>query len=184
MLRLITLVSLAFGVCAPVEAGPGPRIAPATPSRLSAVVERVSDGDTLRVTLGGESSRVRLIGLDTPESSDNERARRQSVKGGRSVSAVLADGQRALRFVTSLVKEGDRVDLELDRERRDRYGRLLAYVYLPDGSMLNERILAEGFAYPYTHPPNLKHAARFQRAFREARERQRGLWAERRGGRS
>jgi len=73
-------------------------------------------------------------------------------------------------------KGRDRVGIELDVQARDKYGRLLAYVYLPNGKMLNEEIVKAGYANLMTIPPNVKHQETFLRAYREARENKRGLW--------
>ncbi len=63
-----------------------------------------------------------------------------------------------------------------DVEKRDQYGRILAYVYLQDGRMLNEEIVKSGYANVMTIPPNVKHEDRFRKVYREARENRRGLW--------
>ena len=85
-------------------------------------------------------------------------------------------GKQATTFVRTLVKPGDPVGIELDVQARDKYGRLLAYVYLPNGKMLNEEIVKAGYANIMTVPPNVKHQETFLRAYREARENKRGLW--------
>ncbi len=74
----------------------------------------------------------------------------------------------------TLVDPGDSVSLEFDVERRDRYRRLLAYVYLKDGRMLNEEIVKAGYANLLTIPP--QYQERFLKAYREARENRRGFW--------
>jgi len=138
------------------------------------VVERVIDGDTFRCS----GNTVRLIGVDTPESSFNRRVFRQKEFG--SPREVLRSGAHAKAFVGRLIPPGTRVKLEFDLERRDRYGRLLAYVWLPDGRMLNEVVLREGYANLLTIPPNVKYTERFRRAYRYAVENRRGLWKGRR----
>lgn len=123
------------------------------------VVERVVDGDTF-VLANGE--RVRLIGVDTPE----------SVKPGEEPEPY---GKEAGQYTKKML-EGKKVRLELDVSERDRYGRLLAYVYLEDGTFFNELLLSEGYARVLTVPPNVKYAERFLAAERAAREAGRGLW--------
>jgi micrococcal nuclease len=126
--------------------------------REPATVVRITDGDTIRVELpGGEEERVRYIGIDTPE-----------VRGEDECF-----GERATRANARMV--GDRVELEYDVERRDRYGRLLAYVHA-DGRMVNAELVRRGFATVLTVPPNVRHAGRFLRLAREARRERRGLW--------
>ncbi|RME11542.1 MAG: thermonuclease, partial [Aquificota bacterium] len=72
--------------------------------------------------------------------------------------------------------KGETVYLEFDVQKTDRYGRLLAYVWLSDGRMLNEVLVKEGYAMVYTIPPNVKYQERFLQAQRYARENRKGLW--------
>ena len=137
------------------------------------VVEKVFDGDTFRA-VGGE--KVRLLGIDTPEAHDNAKLFRDAARNGQDAEEIKRMGRKAWRFVEPMIL-GKKVRLEFDVERRDKYGRLLAYVYLEDGTFLNQLIIASGYAYPLTIPPNVAHAAEFKRLFKEARETQRGLWA-------
>jgi micrococcal nuclease len=123
-------------------------------------VTKVVDGDTFDISPSVEGrSRVRLIGMDTPE-----------VHFG-----TQPYGPEASAFAKREL-EGEEVRLELDVQKIDPYGRLLAYVYLPDGQMFNETLLREGYAQVATFPPNVKYQERFLEAQREAREANRGLW--------
>ena len=125
-------------------------------------VSRVVDGDTVEVTPAVDGhTEVRFIGVDTPETS-------------HPTYGEQPYGQRAKEFTVSRL-EGEQVALELDVERVDPYGRLLVYVWLPDGKMFNELLLKEGYAQMATFPPNVKDVERFQDAQREAREEGRGL---------
>jgi micrococcal nuclease len=124
------------------------------------VVLRVVDGDTL--ILDGQE-RVRLIGVDTPESVDPRRP-------------VEAFGKEAAAF-TRRMAEGKRVRLAYDQQRTDRYGRTLAYVYLEDGTFLNAEIIRQGYGHAYTRFP-FPYAEEFLQYEREARAARRGLWAE------
>ena len=123
-------------------------------------VTRVVDGDTIDISPSVDGrSRVRLVGMDTPE-----------VHFG-----TQPYGPEASAFAKREV-EGEEVGLELVVQKIDPYGRLLAYVYLPDGRIFNETLLEEGYAQVATFPPNVKHVDRFLKAQREAREANRGLW--------
>ncbi len=82
------------------------------------------------------------------------------------MKTVTLMGEKSTRFVRALVKPGDRVRMEFDVEKRDRYGRLLAYVYLSNGKMLNEEIVRAGYASLLTYPPNVKYEQRFLKAYR------------------
>lgn len=130
-----------------------------------AVVERVVDGDTVKVRLsGGRSDTVRLIGVDTPE----------TVKPRAPVECF---GKEASAF-TKRELDGERVRLVSDAEARDRFGRLLAYVYRrSDDRFVNLAIVREGYAQPLSIPPNVRFAERFVDAAAEAREAGRGLWS-------
>ena len=85
-------------------------------------------------------------------------------------------GKRATEYVESLVKPGDLITIEFDAQQRDRYGRLLGYVYFSNGKMLNEEIVRAGYANVMTIPPNVKYQDRFLRAYKEARKNKKGLW--------
>jgi Micrococcal nuclease (thermonuclease) homologs len=117
-----------------------------------AVVTRVIDGDTIEIA-GGH--RVRYIGIDTPE---------------RGEPYYL----EALKANRNLV-EGKMVRLEKDVEDKDKYGRLLRYVYV-DGMMVNAELVRAGYAYSYSYAPNLRYQVCFLQLEREARGQGRGLW--------
>jgi micrococcal nuclease len=142
----------------------------------SVKVVSVTDGDTLRVTYKEKEERIRLIGTDALENRENERAIRESEGTGNDIDPITRMGKKATRYVEELVRTGDQVSIEFDVEKRDRYGRLLGYVYLSDGRMLNEETLKAGYANLLTHPPNVRFKDRFLEAYREARERKKGLW--------
>jgi micrococcal nuclease len=122
-----------------------------------ATVVSVTDGDTVRLSGLG---RVRLIGIDTPE-----------VFGESECY-----GRRASELVRRLLAPGTAVRYRVGTEERDRYGRLLAYVWLPDGHFLNRVLVERGYALPLTVPPNVEHAELFRAAARRARRLGRGLW--------
>jgi micrococcal nuclease len=133
-------------------------------------VRRVIDGDTVELS-GGQL--VRYLGIDTPET------RRRS--GGRWVHDPEPFGEQATEANRRLV-ERKTVRLEYDVQTRDRFDRLLAYVYAPkEGSgggevFVNEELLRQGYAQPMTIPPNVKRAERFRAVSEEARATGRGLW--------
>jgi micrococcal nuclease len=130
----------------------------------TARVVHVVDGDTIRVLLGDRQERVRYIGVDTPE----------SVKEDTPVQCFAG---RAAAENARLVA-GREVRLVPDVETRDRFGRLLAYVYrTQDGTMVNEALVRGGFAKPLTIAPNVRFAERFRRAAHVARRTGRGLWS-------
>jgi micrococcal nuclease len=127
-------------------------------------VERVVDGDTVVVRVDGRDERVRYIGMDTPE----------SVKPGTPVQCFAEAAAAANRRLVG----GRSVRLVPDAEARDRYGRLLAYVYRePDGLFVNAELVRRGYARLLTIPPNVAHAGQMRRLARRARAAGRGLWS-------
>ncbi len=128
------------------------------------VVTHLVDGDTLDVEIGGTEERVRLIGVDTPESVAPERP-------------VQCYGAEASAFLESLVPEGTEVRLERDVEPRDQFGRLLAYVYRADDDLLvNLELVAQGYADAVTYGDNEALYPTLVAAEAEARDAGRGLW--------
>ena len=123
----------------------------------SARVTKHTDGDTLWLSGIGK---VRLIGIDTPE-----------VYG-----EAECYGREASAFVERTVPLGSEVRYRLGVDERDRYGRALAYVWLPDGRFLNRLLVTRGYAQPLTVPPNVEYQGVFVRVARRAREAGRGLW--------
>ncbi len=139
-------------------------------------VARIVDGDTIVVYYQGKYEKVRLIGIDTPESRNNYKTRRDSRRSGIAIKEIIRQGRAATRFVKSVVKKGDFVKIEFDVRLRDRYKRLLAYVYLMDGKMLNEVIIRSGYASVMTYPPTVRYTDRFVKGYRYAREKKLGLF--------
>jgi micrococcal nuclease len=139
-----------------------PRLFAGEPARSEwAYVIRAVDGDTIEARVGGEVEDIRYIGIDTPE----------TVKPGTPVQCF---GPRAHRFNARLVGRR-RVRLVFDAERRDVYGRLLAYVYL-GRRFVNAELARRGLARTLTIPPNDRFAARFARLQSAAARGGRGLW--------
>ena len=137
----------------------------------------VIDGDTIKIELGGRRESVRLIGIDAPESKANKKAKKDVARSRQDLKTMLSLGKAATAYVKSIVKPGDWVTLEQDVGPRDRYRRILAYVYLRSGEMLNEKVIAAGYASVMTIPPNIRYQDRFLHAYRSAREGRLGLWA-------
>ena len=126
-------------------------------------VSRVIDGDTIVVD-GDE--RVRLIGIDTPETKDPRKP-------------VQCFGEAASAYTASLIPPGTSVRLVYDVERNDRYQRTLAYVYrVEDDAFLNAALVRDGYAVTATYPPNVAHADEFAALASEARTAGRGLWGQ------
>lgn len=143
---------------------------PGTPSTTTAplvpnaTVLRVVDGDTIVASIDGTEERVRLIGIDTPETKKPD-------------TPVQCFGPEASDFTKSLLPKGTPVLLVRDIEARDKYDRLLAYVYRTrDGLFVNLDIMRQGFARLLTIPPNVAHVDEFVAAAKAARKENLGLW--------
>jgi len=135
--------------------------APSIPNTAEkALVSRVIDGDTIQLDDG---RKVRLIGVDTPETVHPQKE-------------VEYYGKEASDFTKSIL-EGKEVYLEYDIQPTDKYGRTLAYVWLSDGTLFNELLVLKGFAQVATFPPNVKYVERFTAAQKQAMEANTGLWA-------
>ena len=131
------------------------------PAPVEGTVVRVVDGDTIHVRIGARVEKVRYIGVNTPEVHHPTKGEEP---GGREAAEVNR------RLV-----EGQAVRLELDVQERDRYGRLLAYVWIGD-LMINAELVRLGYAQVMTVPPNVRYQEVFLKLQREAREAGRGLW--------
>ena len=163
MRRLVTVCCLVLVGCS----GAGDNATSTSSGALTAnaTLVGVVDGDTIDVTVDGAEERVRLIGIDTPETKKPD-------------SPVECFGPEAAAFTESLLPDGTRLHLERDVEARDQYGRLLAYVFVADsGLFVNLEIVRHGLANTLTIPPNVAHAADFVAAARAAEASNLGLWA-------
>lgn len=127
-------------------------------------VSKVVDGDTFwLINARGEEEKIRLIGVDSPEARNTGRVKKEYF------------GAESSAFAKRMLN-GKRVRLEYDAQRKDRYQRTLAYVYLEDGTFFNALLVREGYATVATFPPNVKYEKLFIRLQREARSKRKGLW--------
>jgi micrococcal nuclease len=129
-------------------------------------IKKYIDGDTFWVhNPNGKDFKVRLIGINAPE----PRAYFDKVEE--------PFGKEASIHIKMLLKDSI-VRLEFDVDSLDQYGRTLAYVFLEDSTFINAKMIEDGYAQIATYPPNIKYVELYQRLEREARENERGLWAE------
>ena len=129
---------------------------------IPALITRIVDGDTFDAIIDGKEERVRLILVDTPE----------TVHPSKPVEPF---GPEASEFAKQML-EGKEVHLELDVSERDRYGRVLAYVWIGD-RMFNEMLLEKGLARVAVFPPNVKYVDRFRQIEKEAQRKGIGIWS-------
>lgn len=142
------------------------------------IVLRVIDGDTFKMSDG---EKVRLIGIDTPEKYESSKLDRESERTGRDKSVIKKLGEEATEYVRNLA-EGKKVRLVREKHGydKDKYGRLLRYVYLEDGTFLNAKIIRDGYANVY-NSSEISKLDEFRELERSARENKRGLWGEAEG---
>jgi micrococcal nuclease len=171
MFWVISWVALIASSCSPATAPAANEVALGAPGDVVAAnttIVRVIDGDTVAVSLedaDGNDEHVRLIGIDTPETT----------KPGTPVECF---GKEASARLHELLPDATPVRIERDAEERDRYGRLLAYVHrASDGLFVNEAMVADGYAAALTISPNVAHAPELGAAATEARRQHKGLWA-------
>lgn len=134
------------------------------PGTLKVKVSAVVDGDTFKAVINGKEETIRLIGVDTPE----------TVHPSKPVQPY---GPEASAYTKKRLT-GQTVTLEFDVQQRDKYGRLLAYVWLGKNKveMFNQTLVKEGYAQVATFPPNVKYTDSFVKLQQQARENQKGLW--------
>lgn len=130
-------------------------------------VIRVVDGDTYILDIDGEETRVRLIGVDTPESVAPSSYHKENTEEGAEISEIVKD----------YIKEGDKLGVEYDVGRTDTYGRTLAYLYFESGTMVQEWLLSNGYAQVMTIQPNSKYSEKFVQIEQEAMTNGIGIWA-------
>ena len=131
-------------------------VSPAFAAALTGVITKVADGDTVTIKADGKEERVRLIGIDAPE------------------TAQRPWGPKATEFTKKLAL-GKNARVEMDVTARDKYGRLLGYLYVGD-TFVNLELVRQGFAQVYTYPPNVAHTEKFVAAQQEAREQGLNIW--------
>lgn len=132
--------------------------------KVAATVVDVVDGDTIKVKMNGKTETVRFLLIDTPE----------------TVHPTVPDepcGPEASAFTKKMLPKGTKVTLEFDKDKRDKYGRLLAYVYV-GGKSVQEALLAAGLAEVVVYPPNNKYEAKYRAIEAEAKKAKKGLWAD------
>lgn len=126
-------------------------------------VIEVIDGDTVCLDIDGRKTKVRLIGIDAPESVHPDESKNTE------------EGKKASKYLFDLLDSRD-VFLTLDVSEKDSYGRLLGYLWLEDGAMVNLKIVEDGYAVTMTVPPDVKYADAFAEAEKKARNEGCGLW--------
>ncbi len=160
-----TLALLACAAACESDDASTPPAASTGTLEANATIDYIVDGDTVDAVIDGRTERIRLIGIDTPETK-------------RPDTEIECFGPEATAFTESLLPVGTPVRIERDTVNRDDFGRLLGYVYrADDGIFVNYEIVRQGFAQPLTIEPNSLHSDLFVAASRAAERDDLGLWS-------
>lgn len=161
VVRIISLIAIAVSTTTSCTT----RISPDAGGHVFATVTKVVDGDTVHISINGTKEEIRLIGVDTPE----------TVHPTKSVQCF---GPEASEHTKQLLPRGTRVYVVRDIESRDRYGRLLAYLYrAADNLFINNDLVLNGWARPYPYPPNTTLETTFSESAHHAETHRLGLWS-------
>lgn len=166
---IIAAIFFVFGIQSPFEV-PTPVVsAPTEVSTVSSTelydVLKVVDGDTVHIEIAGKKETVRLIGINTPETVDPRRPVECFGKEASNKAKELLEGKKV------------RIETEASQGERDKYGRLLGYVFREDGLFVNNYLVTEGYAYEYTYNLPYKYQSEFKAAQHVAEKSGKGLWA-------
>jgi len=140
------------------------------------IVTKVSDGDTFDAVVNGKTETIRLLGIDSPEKFDSDKFGQDVERTGKDKETIRKLGELASGYTKTLI-HGKKVilDAEPNGDNKDKYGRLLRYVYLEDGTFVNKKIVEEGYANAYRRF-NLSKQRELVNAEFIARENKKGLW--------
>lgn len=146
--------------------------------RKEYTITKVTDGDTFEAEANGKKEKIRMLGIDTPEKFDSDKLARDIERTKRDSETIKKLGELSSKFTHSLL-EGKKVLLEPDKSQddRDKYGRLLRYVYLEDGTFVNKKIVAEGYAVVFRKFKVSKEKELIE-AETDARTGKKGLWGD------
>ena len=139
-------------------------------SAIQVTLKRVVDGDTYLVDLGGQETKIRLIGVDTPESVASDEYLEKSGKENTDY------GKKASEAMKEKLPEGTTLFILTDVQEMDKYGRTLAYVFFEDGEMVQDYLLKNGYAQVMTVQPNIKYVERFVALEQQAMQDGVGIW--------
>jgi micrococcal nuclease len=140
-------------------------------SGCAKTVVRIVDGDTIVLSNG---NKIRLIGVDTPESHYNKKIERDVVRSKCKADDIIKMGAQSADYLSNLLL-GNKIRLKYDNQRKDMYGRSLGYVFTKDGTFINEKIIADGYGRVYLST-SFKFKKKFKQAETDAKAKKKGLW--------
>lgn len=168
-IQLLVAILLVFGIPYPFQTTAPASTPPTEQSSISSSelhdVVKVVDGDTIHIDVNGKKETVRLIGINTPETVDPRRPVQCFGKEASNKAKELLEGKKV------------RVETETSQGERDKYGRLLGYIFREDGLFVNNYMVTEGYAYEYTYNIPYKYQLEFKAAQKLAEASGKGLWA-------
>jgi len=146
--------------------------------RKEYVITKVFDGDTFEAEANGKKEKVRMLGIDTPEKFNSDKLTRDMERTKKDSETIKKLGELSSQYTRKLL-EGKKVLLEPDKTQddKDKYGRLLRYVYLDDGTFVNKKIVAEGYAVAFRRFKVSKEKELIE-AEEDARKEKKGLWGD------
>jgi micrococcal nuclease len=152
---------LALMLTGTILAGCSPATVSSSSGREKAKVVKIVDGDTFEVEIGGKKEKIRLIGVDTPETK-------------KPNTPIMYYGKEASDYTKKRLDQKT-IELEWDVDKYDQYKRMLAYVWIGD-ELFNRTLVQEGYARIATFPPNVKYVELFKKDQEDARKKEKGLW--------
>jgi micrococcal nuclease len=141
------------------------------------LVENIEDGDTITVNLNGKSQRIQLSGIDAPENTENAKLQLDVTKKNLNKDALLEMGNLATNFLKTQISTGQKVQLQGDLSKTDKYGRIPAIVIDKNGNSVNENMVKQGYAILLgRYPLAAEFKSKLEAAEQQAREELKGLW--------
>ena len=145
-------------------------------NKQKVLLKSIVDGDTIKILYYGRIVKCRLIGIDTPECRMNWKTKKDAKRTGQTIKSIIRQGKAAKFYLKSILEKGRYIFIEFDKQKKDRYNRLLVYVYLSDGRMVNKMILQAGYAVPMSIWPCVKYSQEFNKLHEIAKKEHKGLW--------
>ncbi len=146
----------------------------------SVKILNIIDGDSLLVQEGSSKIKLRLIGIDAPESFPNDKALLDAKRIRTDLKSIVAAGKRSKKHLEDLLAGHNKIKIVTDKQKHDDYGRLLAYVFIGENQFINLQMIKDGYARPMAKSPNLRYADQFSESARQASREKLGLWSEKR----
>ncbi len=136
----------------------------------------ILDGDTIKLHINNEDTKIRLIGIDAFETTKSNKAYKQAYQNQLDLDEVIRKGKETKEFLKELLKNKTEFFLEYDEDKKDDYGRILAYVWTSSTQMINMQIICSGYADILTISPNDKYANQFETCLEFAKQKNLGIW--------